>query len=70
MLRGLVDRERRVIRHLVVAIEPAELSVGEVQPHLLAQPPLKADAVAVTHNQHPDHELRIDRGPANVAVER
>src|SRR4029077_12476728 len=36
---------------------------------LLAQPPLRADAVAIADDQHPDHQLRINRGPANVAVE-
>src|SRR5262245_35482224 len=29
----------------------------------------KADAVAVTHNQHPDHQLRVDRGPPDFAIE-
>src|SRR5512132_465406 len=43
-------------------------SVGEMELDLLAQPPLKANAVAVAHNQHPDHEIGIDRRPANVAV--
>jgi hypothetical protein len=35
----------------------------------LTQPSLKADSVAVAHDQHPDHELGINRRPANVAVE-
>src|SRR5664280_240784 len=65
-----IDRERRVIRYPVVEIEPAEPSVGEVQLDLLTQPPLGADAVTVTDNQHPQHELGVDRGPADVAVER
>ena len=37
---------------------------------LLAQPPFKADAIAVADNEHPDHQLRIDRGPSDVTVER
>src|SRR6266536_1499377 len=65
-----IDRECRVIWHFVVEIEAAKPAVGEMQLNLLAEPPLKANAVAVAHNQHPDHELGIDRGPANVAVER
>src|SRR6266511_2849708 len=40
-----------------------------MQLHLLAQLPLKANAIAVAHNQHPDHKLGIDRRSANVAVE-
>ena len=38
--------------------------------HFLAQPPLRADAEAVADDQHPDHQLGIDRGPPGVAVER
>src|SRR6266508_4147384 len=63
-----IDRECRVIGDVVVEIEPAEPPVGKVQFNLLAQPSFKADAVAVTDNQHPDHQLRIDRGTANVAI--
>src|SRR5665213_1789106 len=48
-----IDRERRMIGHRIVEIEPAEPSVGQMQLDLLAQPPLKADAVAVAHHQHP-----------------
>src|SRR4051812_49363695 len=35
----------------------------------LAQSPLKADAIAVAHDQHPDHKLWINRRPADLAVE-
>jgi hypothetical protein len=35
---------------------------------LLAQPPFRSDAEAVAHNQHPDHQLGIDRGPSYLAV--
>src|SRR5262249_56231 len=37
---------------------------------LLAQSPLEADAIAVAHDQHPNHELGVDRRPTNVAIER
>jgi len=37
---------------------------------LLAQPPLEADAIAVADDEHSDHQLRVDRGSADVAVER
>ncbi len=36
---------------------------------LLAQPALGADAHAVAHDEHPHHQLRIDRGAADGAVE-
>ena len=35
-----------------------------------SQAPLRADAHAVTDNHHPDHQLRIDRRSARIAVER
>ena len=37
--------------------------------HLLAQPPLRADAEAIAYQQHADDQFRIDRGPARLAVE-
>jgi len=36
---------------------------------LLAQAPFGADAEAIADEQHPDHQLGIDRGPADLAVE-
>ena len=35
---------------------------------LLAQPPFRANAEAIANNQHPDHQLRIDRRPPDLAV--
>jgi hypothetical protein len=37
---------------------------------LLAQPPFRADAEAVAHDQHADHQFRIDRRSTYGAVER
>ncbi len=58
-----------VVGHRVLQAEPAEPPVGQVQFNLLAQPALRADAEAVSHDQHPDHQLGVDRGPADRAVE-
>src|SRR6185436_7926409 len=63
-----IDRKRGVMRDLVVEIELAEPPIGKVQLDLLAQTTLMSDAVAVSDNQHPDHEFRIDRRAADVAV--
>ncbi len=38
--------------------------------HFLAQVPLEPNAEAVADDQHPDQEFRINRGSADVAVER
>jgi hypothetical protein len=35
---------------------------------LLAQPTLRTNAEAVADDEHPDHQLRINRGPPNVAI--
>ena len=65
-----VDRKCGVMRHLVVEIELTELPVSKVQPDFLAQTAFVSDTVAVPDDQHPDHELWIDRRPADLAVKR
>src|SRR2546423_783214 len=65
-----IHREGRMVRNLIVEIELAEPAIGKMQRHLLAQPALMANAIAVTDQEHPDHQLGIDRGPADVAVKR
>ena len=59
-----------MVGHIAVQPEPAEPAVRQVEVNLLAQPPLGADAEAVADDQHPDHQLGIDRGPPDRAVER
>ena len=59
-----------MVRDLVIQIELAKPAVGQVQLYFLTQLAFRADAIAVAHDEHPDHELRIDRGPPDVAVER
>src|SRR6266576_3800523 len=68
----LLSRNRpwRLTGNLVIEIEPAEPPISQVQLNLLAQPQLEADAVAVAHDQHSDHELRVDRRSTDVAIER
>src|SRR5262245_32340674 len=64
-----IDREGRVIGHPVFKIQAAEPTIGQVKLDLLAQLALEADAVTVPDDQHPQHELGIDRRPADLAVE-
>jgi hypothetical protein len=59
-----------VVGNLPLQPEPAEPAVAEVQMHLLAKPTLRPDAEAVAHDQHPDHQLGINRRTAHRAVER
>lgn len=58
-----------MIRHPAIEAEPAEPAMGEVEVHFLAQPPLRR-MKAVTQDRHPDHQLRVDRTPARLAVVR
>src|SRR5471032_119444 len=64
-----IDRERRVVRNLVIEIELAEPAVSEVEFDLLTKPALRTNAVAVTHQKHSHHQFGINRRPADVAVE-
>jgi hypothetical protein len=57
------------MRYHILEIEPLELSVGKMQPHLFAQLPLRADAAPVADDKHSDQQFRINRRATNVAVE-
>ena len=63
-----IDRKRRVMRDLVGEIELAKPAVTKMQLDLFAEAALVPNTVAVTHNQHPDHQFRIDRRSTNIAV--
>src|SRR5271169_2052269 len=65
-----INRECRVIRHLVVKIEPTEPPISHVHLDFLAQPPLEADAVAIGDDQHSDHKLGINRRPVGCYLTR
>jgi len=56
-----VLRERRVIGNLSIQTEWAEPSVRQIEVNLIAEPPLGPDAHAVADDQHPDHQLRVNR---------
>src|SRR5437763_16136375 len=49
--------------------EPAKPAIRQVEMHLFAQPPLRADAEAIADDQYPNQQLRIDRGPPDLTVE-
>ena len=53
-----------------VAVEPqaTEPAIGKIEVDLVAQPPLGANAEAVADNEHPDHQLGIDRRATRLAV--
>src|ERR1700729_175661 len=60
--------EGRMIGNLTVEPQSTEPAVRQIEVDLLAQSTLGANAEAVAHNQHPDHQLGIDRGSSYLAV--
>src|SRR5579859_2586338 len=58
--------EHRMIGNLVLDAELAKPPVGQIDLHLRAEPPLRADRKHVAHDQHPDHQHRVDRGATRV----
>src|ERR1700730_3521438 len=62
--------EGRMVGNAAFPSQPTKPAVCQVEIDLLAQPPLRADAEAVTHDQYADHQFRIDRGASDCAVER
>src|SRR5262249_39805440 len=58
-----------VIGDSAIDPEPAEPSIDQIEMNLLAQPSLRAYAEAVAYDEHAHHQLGIDRGPSDAAVE-
>jgi hypothetical protein len=50
--------------------EAAEPPIRKIEVYLLTQAPLRSDPDAVADNEHSDHQLRINRRPPRVTVER
>ena len=59
-----------MVGHCAVEAQSTKPAVRQIEVHLFAQPPLRADAKAVADDQHADHQLRINRRPTNGAVKR
>ncbi len=59
-----------MVGHGIGQVTAAEPEIGQVQMHLLAEPSLGPDAKRIAQDQHPVHQLGIDRGPACRAAER
>ena len=60
--------EHRMVGYPILNAELAKPTVCQIDLHLRAQPPFRAYRKHVSHNQHPDHQHRIDRRPACVRV--
>jgi hypothetical protein len=54
-----------MIRNSVLDTELAEPTIGEVHLHFTADQSFRADRKDIPYDQHPDHQLRIDRRAAH-----
>src|SRR5713101_8133015 len=61
-------REGGVIWDIVFQTQAAEPSICKVDLHLPANLTLRSNGEDVTHNEHPDHEHRVDRWAADRRV--
>src|SRR5580704_16314264 len=57
-----------MIGNVAVEPQPTKPAIGQIEVDLVAQPTLRANAEAIADDEHPDHQLRIDRGPPDVAI--
>ena len=57
-----------MVRHLVIEVQAAEPAERQPIGDLLAQPPLRANAVAVADEEHADEQLGVDGRPAGVTI--
>src|ERR1700755_2270318 len=60
--------ERRMVGYPILDAELAKPPICQIDLHLRAQPPLRADRKHIANYQHPDHQHRIDRRPTSVRV--
>jgi hypothetical protein len=57
-----------MIGYIAVEAETTKPAIRQIEVDLFAQPPLGADPKAITDDQHPDHQFRIDRWATNRTV--
>ena len=65
-----VLRERGMLRYRVLDPQPTKPAIRQVQMHFFAKAALRTDPKTITNYQHADHQLRIDRWSAGMAIKR
>ena len=60
----------RMIGNVAVEPQPTKPAIRQIEVDLVAQPTLRANAKAIANNQHPHHQLGIDRRATRLAVVR
>src|SRR5450432_334431 len=53
--------KRRMIGDIGIKAQSTKPAIGQMEMDLLAQATLRTNAEAIADNEHPDHQLRIDR---------
>jgi len=59
-----------VIGDSSIQTQPAKPAVCQIEVDFITEAPFRSYVEAIADQEHPDHQLRIDRGPPDVAVER
>ena len=59
-----VLRKGRMVRHRVGQVEPAKPPIRQIDMHLFTEASLGSNALAIAQQQHPDHQLRVNRRTA------
>ena len=62
-------RERRVIRNLLLEVQPREPTIGQMHPDFFQQTTLTDNPVEVAQQQQSQQHLGINRGPTGRTVE-
>src|SRR3569833_1397377 len=60
--------ETGMLGYRILQAQATEPAVGQIELDFFAQAPLGTNAIAVADDEHADHQLRVDRGPASSAV--
>jgi 2-succinyl-5-enolpyruvyl-6-hydroxy-3-cyclohexene-1-carboxylate synthase len=63
-------RKCRMIGDSVLNTELAEPAIGEVHLNFTTDQPLRTDRKDISHDQHPDHQFRIDRRTTHRRIMR
>jgi hypothetical protein len=62
--------ESGMIRHLVVQAEMAEPTIGLIQMDFFAEATFRTNPVAVSDDEHADHQFGIDRWSPHVTIRK
>ncbi len=62
--------EGRLIGNGIAQVQTTEPAIGQVQMNFHTQPPFRPDTHDIADQKHSDHQFRVNRRTADVAIER